>query len=51
MARLARRPPSMTRVMIGVVVALICLVIFGIEYFIGWPDWMSVETRTGRLRR
>ena len=22
----------------------LCLVLVGIEYFIGWPDWMTVDS-------
>ncbi|MDB5664947.1 MAG: hypothetical protein JWS11_1490 [Cypionkella sp.] len=43
MARWARHPPSPGRVklVLGVVVA--CLVLFGIEHFWGWPDWLAVN--------
>jgi len=43
MARWANRPPSEKRVRLVLGIIAVCLVIFAIEYFIGWPDWMSTE--------
>ena len=42
--RLAQRPPKMKQVLIygGVIVA--CLAIAGIEWFVGWPDWLTVNS-------
>jgi hypothetical protein len=40
-ARWARNPPSMDRVILGLVVVAICLVLFGIERIWGWPEWLT----------
>ncbi len=47
MARWARNPPSVLRVIIGAVVVAFCLILVGIEHFWGWPDWLRVN---GRMR-
>jgi len=50
MTRLARHPPSAARVklVLGVIVA--CLILFGIERMVGWPDWLRVnELPRGRM--
>ena len=31
-------------------IVAICLLIAGAEYFIGLPDWMSVDPKSGRYR-
>ncbi len=41
--RLVQNPPSMTRVLIGLGAVAICVILFGIEYFVGWPDWLTLE--------
>lgn len=46
MTRWARRPPSMGRVKLVCGVAVLCLILFGIEQFWGWPDWLSVNGPT-----
>ncbi|WP_368188106.1 hypothetical protein [Aestuariibius sp. HNIBRBA575] len=33
----------MTRVLIGLGAVAICVILFGIEYFVGWPDWLTLE--------
>ena len=43
----AKKPPSAGRVKLVFAVIAICLVVVGIEHFIGWPDWMTVD----RLRQ
>lgn len=43
MSRWARHPPPMGRVKLVVGVIVLCLVLFGIEYFWGWPDWLTVN--------
>jgi hypothetical protein len=45
--RWARRPPSTRRIKLVFGVVLACLVLVGIEKFIGVPEWMQLE-RTGR---
>ena len=46
MARLARHPPPMWRVKLGIGVGILCLILFGIEQFWGWPEWLSVNGPT-----
>lgn len=41
--RWARNPPSAGRVMLVFGVIAACLVIVGIEWAFGWPDWLSVN--------
>ncbi|WP_416881978.1 hypothetical protein [Marivita sp.] len=43
MARWARNPPSPARVKLVCAVIAVCLVLFAIETWVGWPDWMSLE--------
>ena len=42
--RWVQNPPSAGRVKLVFGVVAICLVIVGIEYFIGLPDWMTVDS-------
>lgn len=42
--RWAQNPPSAGRVKLVFAVIAICLVIAGVEHFIGWPDWMTVNS-------
>lgn len=51
MARWAKRPPSQQRVILVISVIVICLVIAGIERWIGFPDWMAVESSRPRVVR
>lgn len=41
MARWAHRPPSAKRVKFVLGIVAVCLVLFGIERFLGWPDWLT----------
>jgi len=43
--RWVQRPASEGRVKLVFGVVAISLVIVGIEYFIGWPDWMTLDRR------
>jgi hypothetical protein len=43
MAHWARNPPSPARVKLVCAVIAVCLVLFAIETWVGWPDWMSLE--------
>ncbi|KJZ20118.1 hypothetical protein [Loktanella sp. S4079] len=47
--RWAARPPSeaMFKMVVGIIV--FCVILFAIEKFIGWPDWLSAD-RIGRPR-
>ena len=53
MARWVRNPPSPTRVKLVLGVIALCFLLFGIEYFFGWPDWLTVNggNRSNRLPR
>ncbi|MES2541118.1 MAG: hypothetical protein V4720_02525 [Pseudomonadota bacterium] len=42
--RWAQNPPSEGRVKLVFGVVALCLVLVGIEYFVGWPDWMTVDS-------
>ena len=43
MAQWARNPPSMRRIKIIFAVVGVCLVIYCIERWIGWPDWLTAQ--------
>ena len=43
----SRNPPSEARVKLVIGAILICLIIVGIERFVGWPDWATVEKVNG----
>ncbi|MCI2398343.1 hypothetical protein [Aliiroseovarius subalbicans] len=43
MSRWARNPPSEKRVKRFFVVLGLCLLLLGIERFIGWPEWATVQ--------
>jgi hypothetical protein len=47
-ARWARNPPSSGRVKLVLGVILVCLVLAGIEYFRGWPDFLTVNKSSHR---
>lgn len=49
MARWAHKPPSEKRVKRVAVIILICLAIFGAEYFGLWPDALTAE-RAPRIK-
>lgn len=48
MARWAHRPPSQQRVVLVLSVLAACLVLAGIEWLWGWPEWLSVPVRPPR---
>ena len=43
LARWARHPPSPGRVALVFGVVAACLLLVGIEHFVGWPDWLTVN--------
>jgi hypothetical protein len=47
MKRLAQNPPSMRMVLLGLAIVAFCLILVGIETFIGWPEALT----TDRARR
>jgi len=49
--RWAHRPPSEKRIKLVVVVVAISLVLFGIEYFFGWPEALTLTSSNGRVLR
>ncbi len=48
MSRLARNPPSSARVKLVLGVVVVLLIIFLVERYIGWPDFLTVEPRGRR---
>ena len=52
MSQWARNPPSEKRVILFFGILAACLILFGIERFIGWPEWLQMEgTPRGRIAR
>lgn len=50
MARWAKRPPSEKRVKLVLGVVLICLILVGIEWAVGFPEWLVPDNAPkGRL--
>lgn len=51
-AKWARNPPSDGRVKLLFGVLIVVLLIAGIERFVGWPDWLTLDpqARRGPLR-
>lgn len=47
MSRWARNPPPLWKVKLVLAVIALCFVIFGIEYFWGWPEFLTVNGRVG----
>lgn len=41
--RWAQNPPSAKRVKLVLWLIAGCLAIAGVEHFIGWPDWMTLD--------
>lgn len=51
MSRWARDPPPMWKVKLVFGVILVGLVIAGVEYIIGWPDFLTLDPRPPRVPR
>jgi hypothetical protein len=49
MTRWAQSPPSAKRVKFVFGIIALCLFLFAIEYFIGWPDALTPNSPRGRL--
>ncbi|WP_372605295.1 hypothetical protein [Actibacterium sp.] len=50
MAKWAHRPPSQRRVVLVLAVIAICLALWAVDHWIGWPDWLTLEgTPKGRI--
>jgi hypothetical protein len=43
MAKWVRNPPSPARVKLVIGVILLCLLLVAIEYFFGWPEWLTLN--------
>ncbi len=43
MARWARHPPSRRMIQVVGLVLGLALVLWGIEHFFGWPEWLTVN--------
>jgi len=41
--RWVQNPPSPGRVKLVVAVVALCFLLYGIETFWGWPDWLTVN--------
>jgi hypothetical protein len=50
MARWARRPPSAARVKLVLGIIAACLLLVGVEHFLGWPDALTLNGG-GRAQR
>ncbi|MWD29486.1 hypothetical protein E0K89_018565 [Aquicoccus sp. SCR17] len=47
MSRWARNPPSWRKVLLVLAVIALCLALYAVERWIGWPDWMTAERLRG----
>lgn len=43
MTRWARNPPSWQKVMLVLAVIGVCLALYAVERWIGWPEWLSAD--------
>ncbi|MDQ7071545.1 MAG: hypothetical protein Q9M48_12555 [Rhodobacterales bacterium] len=50
MARWARNPASAKRVRLVFGIVGICVALYAVERFLGWPDFLSREVGTNRWR-
>ena len=50
MSRWARNPPSARKVKLVLAVIAVCLVLYGVERWIGWPEALSVERVRAPMR-
>ena len=48
MARWVRNPPSKAMVYLVIGIVLTTAVLIGVEQFVGWPDWLTVENSNFR---
>ena len=51
MARWAQNPPGEKRVILVLGIVAVCLIVFAVETFVGWPELLSLEPRSGRSWR
>ncbi|WP_127900158.1 hypothetical protein [Solirhodobacter olei] len=45
----ARRPPAARRLAVVLAVIALCLVLAGIEKYVGWPVWLGVNPPIRRV--
>ncbi|MBV0912112.1 hypothetical protein [Anianabacter salinae] len=45
----ARNPPSMKKVIFVLAIIGLCIALFVVERYVGWPNWLTVNGRSGRL--
>ncbi|MGX9354166.1 hypothetical protein ACS3SW_03080 [Roseobacteraceae bacterium S113] len=50
LAKWARNPPSPERVKLMLAIVALCLVLYGVERWIGWPDALTMEWTGPRQR-
>ena len=50
MARWAQNPPSEGRVKLVFGIIAVCLALFAVEYFVGWPEALSLDPKGWRYR-
>ncbi len=51
MKRWVQNPPSPRRIKLVFGVVLVCILLFLIERYVGWPDWLTGNERRPRLPR
>ena len=47
MAKWGRNPPSAKRVKMIAAILVGCLILFGIERYVGWPAWLTMDSVPG----
>ncbi|MEQ9258069.1 MAG: hypothetical protein RIG84_03130 [Roseovarius sp.] len=50
MARWAQNPPSEKRVIFVLAIVALCIALFVVERYMGWPDWATMEPRGWKYR-
>ncbi|GGL80035.1 hypothetical protein [Wenxinia marina] len=51
MARWARHPPPLSRILLVLAVVGVCVLLWAVEQVWGWPDWLTPERAGGRIVR
>ena len=51
LARWVRHPPSPQKLLLIAAVVALCLALAGVEHFVGWPDWLTVNGKARHLPR
>jgi len=50
MRQWAQHPPSARKVRLVIGVIVVCLALYAIERWIGWPDWMTLDPVRAPMR-